>query len=108
MVVSMVASGKASTWLTVLLQMLTGQRSLFDVECCVTVSWYMLFFWATKVMETESAVKNLCRSVIVVWPLRNVMFRGVRVFVLREPVVLEYSHDRHAKKNAPLHRLAMC
>ena len=35
------------------------------------------------------------------------MLRGVRVFVLRVPVVLEYSHDLHAKKKAPLHRLAM-
>ena len=30
------------------------------------------------------------------------------IFVLRVPVTLEYSHDLHAKKNAPLIRSAMC
>ena len=32
----------------------------------------------------------------------------VMIFVLRVPVTFEYSHDLHAKKNAPLMRSAMC
>ena len=36
------------------------------------------------------------------------MFLMVMVLVLRVPFVCEYSHDRHAKKNAALQRSAMC
>ena len=106
--VSIVAFGRSSTLFTVLLQMWTGHRSRLLVACCVTVSWYMSFFWATNVMETELAVENCCRLVMVRLPCRKTMLRGVRIFVLREPVVWEYSQDLQAKKNAPVHRSATC
>ena len=39
---------------------------------------------------------------------RKTIFWMVMIFVLRVPVVCEYLHDRHAKKNAPLQRSALC
>ena len=106
--VSNVAFGSASTRLTILLQMCTGHNAEFVVACCVTVSWYMSFFCATNVMETESAVVNWVLSVITLWPCWKTMLRGVRTFVFLEPVVCEYSQDRQAKKKAPVHRSAIC
>ena len=59
-------------------------------------------------METESAEENCFGSVTTLWPCRKTTLRGVRTLVFLDPVVREYSQDRQAKKNAPVHRSAIC
>ena len=108
MVVLTVDFGNISTWFTMDLQMLTGQRAGFEVECCVIVLWYMSFFCTTNLIKTESAENNYLWFVIVVYPFWKMMFCCVNVFVFRVPVILEYLHDRHAKKKAPLQMSVIC
>ena len=75
--------------------------------CWVTVSQYDSFVWRTKVMETVSALWILVMLIIFFFFFRKTTFLRVIILVLRVPGVFEYSHDRHAKKNAPLHRSAI-
>ena len=58
-------------------------------------------------METVSYVFSLVRLVIFLFFFRNTIFLRVMVCVLRVPVVFEYSHNRHAKKKAPLQQSVM-
>ena len=60
-----------------------------------------------KVMETVSALWIFVRLIIFLFFRQKTIFLRVMMFVLRVPVVFEYLHDWHTKKNAPLQRLAM-
>ena len=107
-VVSPVESGRSMTRLTMDAHRLTGFFQLQEFVCWVTVLWQLLFFWATKVMANASAVLNVVLSWSFWWPMKRVTLLTVMVFVFRVPVVVAYLHDRHAKKNAPYHRSAVC
>jgi hypothetical protein len=82
----------------------TGQSVEFDLWRLIV--WNLdLFFCASKVMETMSAEAR-CGSVWgISWDcLKNRMFLRVSSFVVVDSaglVVLLYSHERMAKKNAP-------
>ena len=60
-----------------------------------------------KVIEMEFIVEKVVRLVKRWLPLRNAMLPTVIIFVFLVPVVLEYMHDLHAKKNALLKRSAI-
>jgi hypothetical protein len=80
-----------------------------DVRHWVIVSNFRSFFCVSKVMETLSAVCSRFRdegSVFgIAFPaLKKLMFRSVRIFVRLScgRDTFRYSHDRHAKKKAPM------
>lgn len=75
------------------------------------VGWLFQFFsfcWLTKVIDTVLAVENIIGSDRIRLPILKAILPSVTVFILRVPVVWEYSHNIHAKNNAPLHKSAIC
>ena len=86
---------------------------VFLDRCWVIVAIFSPFFWETNVMDTQSAVRS-CVNVSVCLisvdvpspkPLKNRTCSIVMIFVFLRPsavLVLEYSHDRMAKKRAPV------
>jgi hypothetical protein len=89
-------------------QALTGQSTARPVECWWTVSFWMSVFWNSNVMAMASAeamsgeVKSMVRLFLM-----NRRLRSRRGFVLRGPVTWVYSHERMAKKKAPIASLAV-
>lgn len=84
----------------------TGQMDeSFDL-CMLIVLFFSPFFWERKVMDTMSASSSIGSLwVIICDSLKNLMSPIVISFVLFDSVglvVLEYSHDRIAKKKAPI------
>ena len=78
MVVSMVASGKASTWLTVLLQMWTGQRSLFDVNAAPKVRWrYMM----SQIEVVQMLLAAACALKCILWNAESKLILNMRMWI---------------------------
>ena len=60
-----------------------------------------------KVIETVEAVWNRAGLEMGQFPLRKATSFTITVFDLLVPLVFEYSHERHAKKNTSLQRSVM-
>ena len=87
----------------ILHQIFTGQRRLSPVLWCVIMSFLVSRFCCSKVMEIESArCSNLSEWGRFLFPWKNLMFLMQMSFVFLSPVTFKYSHERMAKKNAPM------
>lgn len=90
-------------------QLRTGHIVLSPVDSCVTVSFFSSFFWNSNVIDTQSAFsKSLELCSISLLFLKKRKLRMHRSFVLLDSASLtfEYSHERIAKKIAPVSNVA--
>jgi hypothetical protein len=89
----------------IIAQTLTAHNNVASDLCWVTVSFLVSFFWNSKVMETVVAVCNLgSRWDNSFLPLKNLIMFVVSIFVFLVPFTLRYSHERIAKKKAPMNK----
>ena len=73
------------------------------VAHCVTVSFFMSFFCISKVMETQSDSLRLGDVLGMTVPFRaNCILQILNCFVRPGRDTFKYSHDRQAKKKAPI------